>query len=162
MTWVYQIIEEQAEQDRVICRERSPTMGFAVVMDTKWDEQNLDDLYVVALTENRSLHTLRDLRQEHIPLLQRIRDETHKALFEKYGVPSSDIYSFLHYIPSHMQLHIHFVHLKRQPINSCLRCHLLDTVIENLQMDPLYYTKVTLTYKLQTNHTLYTIMHKDD
>ena len=159
MRWIYQIIEEHAEQDRVICRERSPTTGFAVVMDTKWDEQNLDDLYVVALTENRDLHTLRDLRQEHIPLLLHIREVTQKTLLEKYGVPSEDIYAFIHYIPSHMQFHIHFVHIKRQSINSFLRCHLLETVIQNLQIDPLYYTKVTLTYKLQTNHTLYTIMH---
>jgi len=47
--------------------------GFMLVPDMKWDGKQLEDLYVVALVHDRSLHSIRDLTAEHIPLLENIQ-----------------------------------------------------------------------------------------
>ena len=73
LQWVYNILEKQSEVERVIFEDPDMKTGFVLVPDMKWDGKQLEDLYVVALVQDRSLHSIRSLTAEHIPLLENIQ-----------------------------------------------------------------------------------------
>ena len=70
--WVYNILEGRSEADRVVYRDEHPLMGFVLLPDLKWDAKDLSNLYLVAIVLRRDLLSLRDLTDEHIPLLKHI------------------------------------------------------------------------------------------
>jgi len=59
------------------------------------------------------LKTVRDLKQEHLPMLKAIRDESLDAIEKKFNVSRQKILSFFHYQPTFFHLHVHFVHVDR-------------------------------------------------
>lgn len=72
---MYNILEKQSEVDRVIFEDPDMKTGFVLVPDMKWDGKQLEDLYIVALVQDRSLHSIRSLTAEHIPLLENIQQK---------------------------------------------------------------------------------------
>lgn len=73
--WVYNILEKKAEADRIVHENPDPCDGFVLVPDFKWNQNQLDDLYLIALVRRRDLKSLRDLTAEHLPLLRNILRE---------------------------------------------------------------------------------------
>jgi len=73
--WVYNILEKRSEVERIIFEDNDMDTGFIVVPDMKWDGKQLEDLYVVALVQDRSLHSIRSLTAAHIPLLENVRQK---------------------------------------------------------------------------------------
>ena len=73
--WVYNILEKQSEVERIIFEDPDMETGFILVPDMKWDGKQLEDLYVVALVQDRSLHSIRCLTAEHIPLLENVQQK---------------------------------------------------------------------------------------
>jgi len=73
LQWVYNILEKKSEVERIIFEDPDVETGFVLVPDMKWDEKQLEDLYVVALVQDRSLHSIRSLTADHIPLLENIQ-----------------------------------------------------------------------------------------
>uniref|UniRef100_A0A8B9CQP1 m7GpppX diphosphatase n=1 Tax=Anser brachyrhynchus TaxID=132585 RepID=A0A8B9CQP1_9AVES len=73
--WVYNILEKKAEADRIIHENQDPCNGFVLVPDFKWNQNQLDDLYLIALIQRRDVKSLRDLTGEHLPLLKNILQE---------------------------------------------------------------------------------------
>jgi len=71
--WVYNILEKRSEQERIIFEDPDVKTGFILVPDMKWDGKQLEDLYVVALVQDRSLHSIRSLTAQHILLLKNIK-----------------------------------------------------------------------------------------
>ena len=47
--------------------------GFIVVPDLKWDTNDVDNLYLIAIVRRRDLLSLRDLTSDHLELLKRIQ-----------------------------------------------------------------------------------------
>lgn len=154
LKWVYQILDKQAEQDRVLYQEEDPQTGFVIVLDTKWDEQNMDQLYVLAIAENRSLHSVRDLRAEHIPMLRKIKTVAAAQIKTKYGIDEDQLLFHIHYLPSFFQFHVH-IRTIGQMVNSVPRTILLDDVIDNLTRDSEYYTKCSFSLILQNTHDIF-------
>ena len=66
------IIDHKAEVDRIIVEDRDPETGFMLLPDLKWNEKQVTDLHLTALVLQKELHSLRDLRKEHLPLLKNI------------------------------------------------------------------------------------------
>ena len=64
---------------------------------------------------------------------------------------------YLHYQPSYYHLHVHFTNLRLDspPGSDVLRAHLLDDVIENIQGDPEFYQKTTISYVLRDGDELH-------
>ena len=58
---------------RILFEDPDMKTGFILIPDMKWDGKQLEDLYVVALVQDRSLHSIRSLTAEHIPLLENIQ-----------------------------------------------------------------------------------------
>lgn len=58
----------------MIFRDDDPGTGFVLVPDLKWDQKELENLYMLAIVNRRGILTLRDLRAEHLPMLRNILD----------------------------------------------------------------------------------------
>lgn len=73
--WVYNILEGKSEQDRIIYDNKCDREGFVLLPDLKWDGLTKETLYLLAIVRQRGIKSLRDLTEEHLPLLKRVRDE---------------------------------------------------------------------------------------
>lgn len=91
------------------------------------------------------LRTIRDLRQIHIPLLNRMRkkalDVIHKYI-KNYDI--SNLHCEFHYTPSTYHLHLHIGLGKEIEGTRKHIIHKFEDVILNLNFDSEYYTKPIL------------------
>lgn len=141
--WILDIVDGISEQESIVYQDDD----FIMLPDSSWNPQNnkLDDLYLLIIPKRKDIRSIRDLRGEHIPLLEKmltIIDEIERI----YSVPTCLLRSYFHYKPStwHLHLHINTVNSSK-PYTACVeRAHSLVSVINNLKIDPDYYTKVDL------------------
>ncbi|XP_076135907.1 m7GpppX diphosphatase [Alosa pseudoharengus] len=153
--WVYNILEKKAEAERIICEDPDPKTGFVLLPDFKWDMKQLDDLYLIAIVRSRDIKSLRDLRSEHVPLLENILKKGQEAILKKFSVPACKLRIYLHYQPSYYHLHVHFTSLSHDaPGCGVERAHLLSDVILNLKGSPMYYQKRPLSFPLRADDNL--------
>ncbi|XP_075420214.1 m7GpppX diphosphatase [Tenrec ecaudatus] len=153
--WVYNILEKKAEANRIVFENPDPFDGFVLIPDLKWNQQQLDDLYLIAICHRRGIKSLRDLTAEHLPLLRNILREGQEAILQRYQVAGDRLRVYLHYLPSYYHLHVHFTALGFEaPGSGVERAHLLAEVIENLECDPKHYQERTLTFALRTEDPL--------
>ncbi|XP_023936869.2 m7GpppX diphosphatase [Bicyclus anynana] len=158
LQWVYNILEGKSEQDRVVYDNKCEKEGFVLLPDLKWDGLTKETLYLLAIVRQREIKSLRDLNEGHLPLLKRVRDEGKKAILDKYNVPGSQLRIYLHYQPSFYHLHIHFTYLKHEaPGIYAEKSHLLDAVIDNIEMMNDYYQKATLPFTIREMDTLFNV-----
>nr|XP_021151616.1 m7GpppX diphosphatase [Columba livia] len=161
--WVYNILEKKAEADRIVHENPDPCDGFVLVPDFKWNQNQLDDLYLIALVHRRDLKSLRDLTAEHLPLLRNILREGEEAVTKRFGVAASRLRVYLHYQPSYYHLHVHFTALGYEaPGSGVERAHLLADVIDNLAADPAFYQKRALTFALRADEPLFHKLGRED
>jgi m7GpppX diphosphatase len=71
LKWVYNILDHTAEAERIVFEDPDPKTGFTLVPDFKW-KGDVENLYLLAIVRNRDIKSLRDLKSEHIPLLENI------------------------------------------------------------------------------------------
>ncbi|XP_022069700.2 m7GpppX diphosphatase [Acanthochromis polyacanthus] len=155
MQWVYNILEKKAEADRIVYEDPDPQVGFVLLPDFKWDQKQVDDLYLLAIVHQRNIKSLRDLRSEHLPLLQNVFQKGKEQILQRYKLPASQLRVYLHYQPSYYHLHVHFTKLGYEaPGCGVERAHLLTDVIQNLQSDPRYYETRTLCFPLRADDGL--------
>ncbi|XP_054453942.1 m7GpppX diphosphatase [Anoplopoma fimbria] len=153
--WVYNILEKKAEAERIVYEDPDPEAGFVLLPDFKWDQKQVDDLYLIAIVHQRDIRSLRDLTSEHLPLLQNIFQKGKEAILQRYNLPASKLRVYLHYQPSYYHLHVHFTKLGYEaPGCGVERAHLLADVIQNLQSDPQYYKTRTLYFPLRADDGL--------
>jgi m7GpppX diphosphatase len=159
--WVYNILDKKAEADRIVFENPDPSDGFVLIPDLKWNHQQLDDLYLIAICHRRGIRSLRDLTPEHLPLLRNILQEGQEAILQRYQVKGDRLRVYLHYLPSYYHLHVHFTALGFEaPGSSVERAHLLAEVIENLEYDPKHYQQRTLTFTLRADDPLLRLLHE--
>ncbi|XP_075987655.1 decapping enzyme, scavenger [Anticarsia gemmatalis] len=158
LQWVYNILEGTSEQDRIVHDNKCEREGFVLLPDLKWDGVTTETLYLLAIVRQRGIKSLRDLDETHLPLLRRIRDEGKKKILEKYNVAGSQLRIYLHYQPSFYHLHVHFTYLKHEaPGIYAEKSHLLDTVIDNIEMIGDYYKKATLPFTIREMDNIFNI-----
>lgn len=90
---------------------------------------------------NRSLKSLRDLRPQHLSLLNKIKQAAEDIVQEKYGLERNGIRLFLHYQPSYYHLHVHIVSLSNEGFVGAEvgKAHLLQDVISLVSRYSLFY-----------------------
>jgi m7GpppX diphosphatase len=102
-------------------------------------------LYLLVIFVDEGLHSIRDLRGCHINLLKNCEKEVNKILASQFGLDEGTCRMFFHYPPTFYQLHVHVTNLRCQAANALVeRAHLLQNVINNLEVDSNYYCKVSL------------------
>ena len=70
--WVYNILEGKSEAERVLYNDPDPENGFVLLPDMKWDQQDHESLYLLAITHQRGILSMRELTAKHLALLKNV------------------------------------------------------------------------------------------
>ena len=155
--WVREIIDGSKPDEDVLVREPD----WVLVRDSKkcHDPHKPEDAYYIALFEDASLGSLRDLRAEHLPLLRRVLSEAPAAVHERLAAaeteaPLPQLVCYVQYEPLYWYLHVHVVSVQHKMFtewtgsNLALmaldRWHTLEDVIERLELRGDYYAHAQL------------------
>lgn len=134
--WMYNILDGKNEQEDIIYSDSD----FVIIPDIKWDKHDINSLYLLVITQDRGLLSIRDLNNEHLELLKKIKKVSAEIVEKKYGFNESDLRMYFHYYPTFWHLHMHINLIKkRYPGASVDNCHLLDSVINNISLVSDYY-----------------------
>ena len=147
--WVHNILNGTAEKEEILIR----TPDYVVMPDPKWDRR-VENLYLLALSTDPELRSLRDLRAHHVPTLRKLCDTVYKYIFETYNIDKQYIRAYVHFYPSTWRFHIHFQHISS---NIALgggtqvgKAHLLSQILYNLELDNEYYKKADIEVIVRT------------
>lgn len=170
LSWIENVVTGKKERERLLLEKGD----YILNVDTKWkthptnvvprsewhEHESIVDLYCLAIVKDGSIASLRDLRDQHLPMLKSILDECPSTIEKIYGVKRDQLRVFVHYQPQFYHFHVHFTRLENDIGCQVERGHLLSDIIQNLEemdneMDGDFYTKRTITYKLPTNDKLY-------
>ncbi|KAG2234368.1 hypothetical protein INT48_007235 [Thamnidium elegans] len=153
--WVQNILNGSAESDRVIYHDHHPETGFVILPDMKWDGHS-ETLYWVAISMQSDILSLRSLNSSHLTFLKKLRDTSYRFVKEKANLDSNQLRLFIHYQPSYYHFHVHItaVSFADAPGVVSGQAHLLDTVINNIELFPDYYQKVDLPFVIGEKHEL--------
>lgn len=139
--WIYDIIDGKKETDKVQYRDSN----MLIVPSYIWNEKDDKLMYLLGIPTDKSIRSIRSLGPEHLELLKLMREQLYKHVKNKYGYNRDELKVFLHYSPSCYHLHIHVALVTNNLVNSSIEySHLLDQVIENIELVPDYYKRVTL------------------
>ena len=150
--WVGNIVAGVKEKERVLARVLDPAFGYVLAADSKWrdfpDAKSMP--YVLGIVENKELYTLRELRVEHVAMLQDMKNRCLDILTERFGVEDpSAVRCFFHYPPQFDWLHVHFCLTNDPRADAAVeRAHLLDDVCDRLRENSNFYADATLTVRL--------------
>ncbi|KAH8117217.1 scavenger mRNA decapping enzyme [Phellopilus nigrolimitatus] len=159
--WVEDILSGVSEGDKILYEDVSPTSGFVLLPDMKWDLTNVSTLYLVALTHTHTIRSLRDLRGEHLPMLKSIRGEATRVVKERWSLEEGGLRFYVHYQPSYYHFHVHIVNANYVGIPSMAvgQAHLLEDIISLIELSPpgspSLLAQMTLTYGLGEQHGLF-------
>ncbi|KAI9506730.1 HIT-like protein, partial [Coemansia spiralis] len=131
--WVYNILSKKMESERIVLEDPDPVDGFVILPDLKWDASNTNSMYLVAISQRRDIRSLRDLTQEHLPMLKNIACKAEHAA-QKYGVSPDQLRLYIHYQPSYYHFHVHITNVNFEGRGMLAgRAHILDSVIHNIE-----------------------------
>jgi m7GpppX diphosphatase len=157
--WVDNILAGENEQERVLFSDADKEIGFVVLPDSKWDQRSVNALYMLAIVQRRDIRSLRDLNTTHLPLLRRIRECARTVISKKFPVSPGQLRMYVHYLPTYYYFHVHIVHVDLEsPGCSVGGAHLLDDIIDNIELWDDYYQRRNLNYFLGVEHELYRII----
>ena len=109
------------------------------------------------------LRSIRDLRGEHAPMLERMHRLCVEAIQREYRVAAEDIMVFANYPPSVYKLHFHFcVPFFKPTAYDAFRMHTLSSILNNLRIHPEYYRLSTFQIPVHRNSDLYRAIGSPD
>ncbi|XP_065844530.1 m7GpppX diphosphatase-like [Oscarella lobularis] len=163
LQWIYNILDHKAEQERIVYEDPDPNVGFVLLPDLKWDQEHMENLYLLGVCHARGIASLRDLRLEHVPLLKNMMQQGREAIFNRYGIPLSQIKTYVHYQPTYYHFHMHYLHTSfEHPGGLVGKAHLVEDIIDNLEkFGTTYYKERTLTFALRDTETLWKRFQKN-
>lgn len=165
--WIGSVLDGSQEKEHV----KLDTDTYLLLPDTErvnryWTQKKINSDYSKSITVNwlaivkdPSLRTIRDLRGEHIPMLQSLQKDCLKKITDETGVPQDKIMVYFHYHPSIYHLHIHFAYPYMQyNQKDILRIHPVDTIINNLSISSEYYANACLPVSCNKDSILYKVI----
>ncbi|KAJ3070070.1 hypothetical protein HDU98_006904 [Podochytrium sp. JEL0797] len=158
--WVRKIVDGEAEQGDVLMREDGPE-GFVVLPDSKWDRVTVGNLYLLVIASaGGRLKCLRDLKGGDLAFLKLVKERVEGMCMEMYGLAAEGLRLFVHYHPSYYHFHIHVVNCQMEPHAGMAagQAHLLDDIIDTLELDPEYFARRALTYFIPQSHELNSVL----
>jgi hypothetical protein len=161
--WVQEIINNKREQGYV----KLKTEDFILLPDTKniykkcyfqQQKRNVCFNWMVIVTDP-GLRNIRDIRDVHIPLLEKIKQlATETIKMEFPFIDSEDVMIYANYPPSIHTLHFHFCFpFFSASAFDAFRIHSIDSIINNVRMSPDYYATSTFTVPLHERSPLYSL-----
>jgi len=139
--WIYNILDGTSEQESILYRD-----DYCIVIPTyMWDSVNIDKLHILCLPTDITLRSIRSLTNEHITLLQHMKNVATEVIKSKYNLDECYLKMFFHYEPSTYHLHIHFVNASNHDSRSSVEySHELHNVMFNLSICSNYYKRAIL------------------
>ena len=144
--WVYNILDGLAEQDQILYKDDK----IVILPNYTWKynpskDIDLSRMYLLTFPTDKSIHSLRDLNETHLELLEHIQEKTLKVIKNTFGFDHTIIKSFVHYSPTTYQLHIHWVLISNTIVNSSVEySHSLSSIITNIGIKNNYYQHIIL------------------
>ncbi|CAM9912823.1 unnamed protein product, partial [Phaeothamnion confervicola] len=162
----FNVLSQEKEKERVLFNDDVALIN----VDTKWRNHpdpltvpreqwrghpSVSNLYVLAFAHERGITSLRSLRGDrHLPMLRHIYKKGLETIEEVYGVKEDQLRVCVHYQPQFHHFHVHFTRLSNEWGFQAEHAVLLQTIIHNLEVDPEYYAKAPLQYRLPVNSPL--------
>jgi m7GpppX diphosphatase len=179
LQWLYDVIDGKKEQDTVVIKHDDPEHGFVVAKDSKWSlndynramqwsaertPENNDSklpfalaksMWLLMLPIRRDVKSIRDLNQDHLPMLKQVKKEVLEYVKKMFGFEQEDIVMYFHYVPTFYHFHIHINHVSALTETTFVgKCEELDQVIDNISLLGDYYTNCTRRVYVPVNHPL--------
>lgn len=143
--WIYNILDNIAEQDKILYKDDL----IVIIPNYIWDGGDIYKMYLLVFPMDKTLHSLRDLTSNHIDLLYWIKKKTLEIIKLTYNFNSDQIKIFIHYAPSSYHLHIHFVLITNNEVNSSVEySHDIDTIIQILKIKSDYYQTIIMNKRI--------------
>ena len=159
--WIRNLLEHKKETERIIYEDSDPETGFILAPDYKWNGEQIENLYCLAIVHKYGIKSIRDLTSKHLPLLRKLYIDAPKAIHQKYGIALSQLRIYLHYQPSYYHLHVHYSALQFQaPGINCGKAHMLSTVIKNIERQSNYYARETLPFYIIQSTKMFGALEK--
>ena len=137
-SWIYDIIAMgSASKHEHVYLERKE---WCLVLD----KHHANDTRYLVVFKDRALRTIRDLRQQHLAMLEDVYHTVTAWL--QCNRPNQKYHMYFNYMPSVFQLHLH-VNSNAQHINR-ERAHVLHVVCANLRRDSEHYMKALILTKM--------------
>lgn len=159
--WVHNILNHEAESDRILYEDTDPVNGFILLPDLKWDGVTMSSLYFVCMVHRWDIHSLRDLNGSHIAFLQHLKTSCITAVCSKYNLQKDQLRLYVHYQPSYYHFHIHVqtCDYEAGAGQAIGKAWLLEDIIESLRRDSMSFAERTLYYSLGEKSELYSLIH---
>jgi m7GpppX diphosphatase len=166
ISWICNVVSGTKEKERILVNETD----FLINVDTKWRSHppplstprecwhghpSVSDLYCLGITKLDGISCIRDLRSVHVPMLRSMERMGLDAILDVYGVSEDQIRVYVHYQPQFYHFHVHFTRLENEVGCTVERGHLVSDIVQNLEMDDMYYATRIVTYKLPRGSTLH-------
>ena len=142
--WIDEIIRGEKEQNKVIYKNDD----VVVVKDSKWrKDEDEKDMHYIMLFADDNLTCIRDLKGQHISMLQHGMEEGLRQIEGKHGMTRERLRIYFHYHPNYYRLHVHIVAHSSCTIamnNSIV----FEQVLQNLAIDPAWYQTYSISVKV--------------
>lgn len=163
--WIANVIQGLQEKEHI----KLDTEDFILLPDTerinRYSNTNIKKspqpvtMNWLAIVKDDSIETMRDLRGQHVHMLENMRDSCLMKIQEETGINPEEIMVYVHYHPSVYHLHVHFAYPYMQYNHRDIyRIHSINTIIENLKMDPNYYALANIQVSVTKDGPLYKAM----
>lgn len=174
LQWLYDVLDGKKEQETIVINNGD----FVVAKDTKWPAGDFNKAYewsqsiqnqagaslplglaksvwFLVMPFDRSILSIRDLNDNHVPLLKLMQSETLDYLKKTFGFKPEDVVMYFHYAPTFYHLHLHVNHVSvLTETTYCGKVEELETVINNIEMNRDYYQQCTRRICLKVNEPL--------
>jgi len=168
LDWIEDIVQGKTNSNGVLFENDE----YFLHIDTMWkshpdprttptedwfEHPSISDLHIVGMLKLSGIASLRDLRGEHVPLLRSMVADGLRIIHQLYGVDSDQVRVYIPYPPHYSMYRFHIYYTRISHTEGCLveSAHLVDDVIQNLEMDSDFYTKRTIQYKVRVTDELY-------
>jgi m7GpppX diphosphatase len=161
LDWLEALLDGTKEQENLIYNHED----FVLHTSPHWRGQTLDDrdpnqLRCLAIVKLKGIMSIRDLRSEHIPMLQSVLSSGKREISKRFDVSEDELAAFVHYHPSFLHFHVHFTRWSQTLSSAVWRAHLLEDLIDGLMQDSLYWQKKSMTITLSKTGDLYAAVKK--
>jgi len=143
--WIYHIINGERERDKIIFQ----CSDYIIIPDTEIVKTMSSSLNCLIIFTDKNLRSIRSLAGSHVPLLKSIVDRVSLMASDK-KTPMM----YFHYPPSVWQLHLHVTAVSDglYTTNSMQKVVFIQDVLSNLNIDPEFYNKATISYILTNSN----------
>lgn len=147
LDWIENIFSGKSEQDKVIFQSDE----FCIIYDYKYNPNihPKSHFHILILFKDKTLNSIRDLKNDHLDLLERCVLET-KNVLKINDIGNDKVLMYFHYPPTFYQLHLHVVRADNKLSDSKAdRAHILQNVIFNIKMRSDYYHKADIMIRIK-------------